>query len=69
MSESIDPIEYGKLLAKVEALETKIVGMDNDIKQLLALANQSKGGFWMGMAIASFAGGIVTWVFNHLIKG
>ena len=67
--ENIDPIEYGKLLAKVEALETKIVGMDNDIKTLLALANQSKGGFWMGMAIASFAGGVIAWVANHLIKG
>lgn len=67
--ENIDPIEYGKLLAKVEALETKIVGMDNDIKALLALANQSKGGFWMGMAIASFAGGVIAWVANHLIKG
>ena len=67
--ENIDPIEYGKLLAKVEALETKIVNMDSDIKQLLALANQSKGGFWMGMAIASFAGGVIAWVANHLIKG
>ena len=67
--ENIDPIEYGKLLAKVEALETKIVGMDNDIKTLLALANQSKGGFWMGMAIASFAGGVIAWVANHLLKG
>lgn len=69
MSEPIDPVEYGKLLAKVEGLEAKIVGMDNDIKTLLALANQSKGGFWMGMAIASFAGGVITWVANHLIKG
>jgi hypothetical protein len=68
MSEPIDPVEYGKLLAKVEALEAKIVGMDNDIKTLLALANQSKGGFWMGMAIASFAGGIITWFANHLFK-
>ena len=67
--DSIDPIEYGKLIAKVEALETKITGMDNDIKALLALANQSKGGFWMGMAIASFAGGVVTWAANHLFKG
>ena len=69
MSEPIDPVEYGKLLAKVEGLEAKIVGMDNDIKTLLALANQSKGGFWMGMAIASFAGGVIAWVANHLIKG
>lgn len=63
--EQIDPVEYGKLLAKVEALETKIVNMDGDIKQLLALANQSKGGFWMGMAIASALGGFVTWFIQH----
>ena len=67
--EVVDPVEYGKLLAKVEALEAKIVNMDGDIKQLLALANQSKGGFWMGMAIASFAGGVIAWVANHLLKG
>lgn len=67
--DEIDPIEYGRLLAKVDALEAKIVNMDSDIKQLLALANQSKGGFWMGMAIASFAGGVVTWAANHLFKG
>ena len=65
MTEPIDPVEYGKLLAKVEALEVKIANMDTDIKQLLALANQSKGGFWMGMAIASALGGFITWIIQH----
>jgi hypothetical protein len=60
MSE-IDPYQYGRLEAKVEALEAKITGMDIDIKELLALANKSKGGFWMGMAIASGVGGFVTY--------
>ena len=68
MTEQIDPVEYGKLLAKVEALESKIVNMDGDIKQLLALANQSKGGFWMGMAIASAFGGLITWFVQHWSK-
>ena len=68
MTEQIDPVEYGKLLAKVEALESKIVNMDGDIKQLLALANQSKGGFWMGMAIASAFGGFITWFVQHWSK-
>jgi hypothetical protein len=40
--------------------------MDKDIKQLLALANQSKGGFWMGMAVASLFGSVVTWFVQHL---
>ena len=66
--EQIDPVEYGKLLAKVDALEHKIENMDKDIKQLLALANQSKGGFWMGMAIASLFGGVISWVARHWVS-
>lgn len=66
--ENIDPVEYGRLISKVESLETKVEGMDKDIKQLLALANQSKGGFWMGMAVASLFGSVVTWVVQHLGK-
>lgn len=62
----IDPIEYGKLVHAVEQLEVKVSSMDADIKELLALANKSRGGFWMGMTIASFIGGIVTFVSSHL---
>ena len=59
--ESIDPNQYGKLIAQVENLTTKVESMDSDIKELLALANKSKGGFWMGMAIASAVSGFVAW--------
>jgi len=58
---SIDPIEYGKLTAQVENLTCKVESMESDIKELLALANKSKGGFWMGMAIASAVSGFVAW--------
>jgi hypothetical protein len=63
--ENLNPVEYGKLLAKVEGLESKVNSMDDDIKTLLALANQSKGGFWMGMTIASIAGGFLTWLLTY----
>ena len=66
--EQIDPVEYGRLLAQVETLTSKVEGMDRDIKTLLALANQSKGGFWMGMTIASIAGGFLTWFAQHWAK-
>ena len=66
--ENLNPVEYGKLLAKVEGLEAKVNSMDVDIKTLLALANQSKGGFWMGMTIASIVGGILAWFAQHWIK-
>lgn len=62
----IDPIEYGKLVHAVEQLESKVSSMDSDIKELLALANKSRGGFWMGMTMASFFGGIVTFVTSHI---
>lgn len=62
----IDPVEYGRLTHAVEQLEAKVSSMDADIKELLALANKSKGGFWMGMTIASFVGGIVTFISSHL---
>jgi hypothetical protein len=67
MMENIDPVEYGKLLAKVESLTIKVDVMESDIKTLLELANKSKGGFWMGMTIASLVGGLVTWVTNNMV--
>lgn len=60
MSE-IDPVQYGKLIAQVDNLTSKVDSMDADIKELLALANKSKGGFWMGMAITSALSGFVAW--------
>ena len=57
----IDPIQYGKLIAQVDNLTDKVDSMDSDIKELLALANKSRGGFWMGMAITSALSGFVAW--------
>lgn len=59
MSENIDPVKYGMLITKVELMEKKIDDMEKDLKELLALANKSKGGFWMGMAITSGISGFV----------
>ena len=67
MSE-IDPIEYGKLIAQVDNLTYKVESMESDLKELLALANKSKGGFWMGMTIAAILGGVLTLIMNWVIK-
>jgi len=67
MSE-IDPREFGKLEAQVEALQTEVHGLRQDIKLLLEMANKSKGGMFVGMAIASFIGGLVTFVADRLWK-
>ena len=67
MSE-IDPREFGKLEAQVEALQIEVHALRQDIKTLLEMANKSKGGMFVGMAIASFIGGIVTFIADRLWK-
>jgi len=61
----IDPIKYGAMWQKVQEMDKKVDKMEAQLEQLVALANQSKGGFWMGMAIASSAGAVVSWLAGH----
>lgn len=61
----IDPVKYGVLWQRVQEMDRKVDKMERQLEALLELANKSKGGFWMGMTIASFAGGIVSWVASH----
>ena len=67
MSE-IDPREFGKLEAQVEALQAEVHAMREDIKALLEMANRSKGGFFVGMAIASVIGGVISFVATKVMK-
>ena len=72
MSE-IDLVKYGVLWQKVEDYERrfdeltgKIDKMEIQLEQLIALANKSRGGFWVGMMIASGISGAVGFVFAWL---
>ena len=67
MSE-IDPREFGKLEAQVEALQAEVHALRQDIKTLVEMANKSKGGFFVGMAIASVVGGIISFIATKVIK-
>jgi DNA anti-recombination protein RmuC len=60
--------EFGKLEAQVEALQEEVSDLRKDVKVLLELANKSKGGFWMGMTIASGIGGVVTFFVDRMFK-
>jgi hypothetical protein len=62
----IDPREFGKLEAQVEALQAEVHALRQDIKTLLEMANKSKGGMFVGMAIASFIGGIITFIADRV---
>jgi DNA anti-recombination protein RmuC len=60
--------EFGKLEAQVEALQEEVSDLRGDVKKLLELANKSKGGFWMGMTIASVVGGMFTFFVDRFFK-
>lgn len=60
--------EFGRLEAQVEALQKEVHSLSRDVKCLLELANKSKGGFWMGMTIASLVGGGITFFMDRIFK-
>jgi hypothetical protein len=60
--------EFGRLEAQVDSLQVEVSDLRKDVKCLLELANKSKGGFWMGMTIASFVGGGVTFFMDRFFK-
>lgn len=60
--------EFGRLEAQVEALQGEVHSLSKDVKCLLELANKSKGGFWMGMTIASLVGGMLTFFIDRFFK-
>ena len=64
---NIDPVEYGKLIATVAALEKKIDRMETSLEELLALANKGRGGFWAGMMIASLIGAIISYISGFIL--
>lgn len=71
----IDLVRYGALYQKVEnyeqkfdAMQKKMDKLEDNLDHLIALANQGRGGFWMGMLIVSGVSTIVGW-FIHLATG
>ena len=61
-----DMFKFGGLVQQVETLQAKVDSMDRDIKELLELANRSKGSLWALMGVASLVGGFVAFVTNLL---
>jgi hypothetical protein len=62
----IDPVKYGVLWQRVQDMDKKMDKMENQIDQLLTLANQSKGGLWVGMSIVSAISALVGFILSHI---
>ena len=64
---TMDDRAFGKIEAQVEALEKQVDNLTSKVDALLELANKSKGGFWMGMTIASILGAVAAWIIEHFL--
>lgn len=61
----IDLVKYGVLWQKVQDMDRKVDKMERQLEELLALANRSKGGLWIGMSIASAFSAFVSFIASH----
>ena len=72
----IDPVKYGVLWHKVQDYERrfddmgrKMDRMEEQLEKLVALANQGRGGLWVGMSVVSAAsaaaGYLMSWFSKH----
>lgn len=64
----LDPIKVGVMWQKVETMEKEVSELRDDVKQLLALANKGRGGFWAGMVIVSAASSVIGYI-THIWFG
>jgi len=67
MSE-IDPVKIGVMWSKVEAMEREVAEMRHDIKELLAMANKGRGGFWVGMMVVSSISSLVGFIAHYFTQ-
>ncbi len=68
MDKEIDLVKYGVLWHKVEKMEEEVTELRNDVKTLLAMAERSKGGMFMGMAVVSALSSVVGYVTHWWAK-
>ncbi|PXW23422.1 hypothetical protein [Paraburkholderia caballeronis] len=76
MTDEIDPIEFGRMLARVEAqgqqlaeLRAENQEMRTDIKRLLEMANQGRGSLFVLMGIGSLVGGVLIEASRYIFFG
>jgi hypothetical protein len=64
----IDLVRYGVLWNRVEKMEEEVSELRKDMKKLLAMAERSKGGMFMGMAVISVLSSVVGYITHWWAK-
>ena len=62
---NFDPVKYGVLWERVQVMDKKMDKMEANLERLIALANQGRGGFWMGMLVVSGFSTVAGWVIHY----
>lgn len=70
-----DPVEFGRMQAELQALRRDyeaqgktIEKMARQVEELLAMANQGKGGLWMFRGAYTVAGGFLVWLAERYLR-
>ena len=61
----INLVKYGVLWQRVQDMDKKMDKMERQLEELVALANKSKGGLWLGMSIASGLSALVGFMASY----
>mgnify|MGYP000229733179 FL=1 len=64
----INPVEFGKMKEQIEHLQKGQDELRKDMKEILALAERSKGGFWIAISCAAFFGSLISVVIRNWMQ-
>ncbi|BAO04683.1 hypothetical protein [Ralstonia phage RSK1] len=66
---TIDPVEFGRVLARLDEQDKAMNEMRTDLKNLLAMANQGKGSLWVLTSMGAMVGAVLTAAAQHMWFG
>lgn len=64
--DQFDPVQWGRVLARLDAQDSEIRNLRDDVKALLELAHEGKGGILMLMSVGTGVGAVLGWLVEHL---
>lgn len=65
----IDPVLFGRVLARLDEQDREIQALRKDVASLLTMANQGKGSLLMLCTVGGVVSSILTWLVSHFWKG
>lgn len=66
---NIDPILFGRVLARLDDQDRQIHELRQDVKELVKMAEQGKGSLLMLCTVGGVVSSILTWLVSHFWKG